>query len=77
MAFWRGQLDLAIPLAVWDAIPAAKKQAFRDAVRELKAKAVRINAGLYNEEVTVKATFHKCYHDQPELNRPCEPSQEI
>ncbi len=74
---YRFQLDLAIPSVVFDSIPVAKKQAFSDEVRELKAKAVRINAGLDNEEVTIRATYHKCYHDQPELNKPCEPSQDI
>jgi len=42
-----------------------------------RAKAVRINDGLVNEEVTIKATFHKCYHDQPRLNKSCELEQDI
>ena len=70
MSLWRGQLDLAIPKDVWDSIPNAKKIAFRDMVRELKALAVKIN----NEEMTVKASWHICHHDTGEA---CEPEQNI
>ena len=75
MAYWRGQLDLAIPIKVWDAIPLTRKIAFRDEVRALKALAVKINEGKDNEEVTVRAVWHKCYHD--EGSKPCEPENEI
>ena len=64
MALKRIVIDLAIPEAVYTAIPAAKKLAFRDAVRELKALAVRVNAGSPNEEMSVKATMHTCRHDE-------------
>ena len=77
MALIRFTLDLAIPEAVFNVIPAARKIAFRDEVRALKALAVKINNGLAMEEMTVKAVWHKCYHDQPELNKPCEPEIEI
>lgn len=70
----RFSLDLAIPQAVYDAIPIAKKLAIRDRIRELKAYAVRINEGLPNEEMTVRAVFHKCHHDTGEA---CEPELEI
>lgn len=70
----RFQLDLAIPLAVYNAIPAAKKLAVQDAIRGLKALAVKINAGLPNEEPTVRAVFHICKHDE---GAPCEREQEI
>jgi len=60
---YRFSLDLAIPEAVYNAIPAAKKTTFRDAIRAMKALAVRINEGADNEEATVKATLHKCHHD--------------
>ncbi len=72
---YRFSLDLAIPEAAYNAIPAAKKLAFRDAVRALKSYAVRINEGGANEEVTVRAVFHKCGHDTGNL--PCEPEQDI
>lgn len=71
---YRFEISLAIPEAAYDAIPAARKLAFRDAVRALKAYAVKINAGAANEEMTVKAVFHKCHHDG---NQPCEPEVEI
>lgn len=61
---WRGILDLAIPKAVYDAIPLARKIAFRDEVRALKALSVKINEGLDNEEMTVKASWHWCLHDE-------------
>ena len=77
MALIRFMLDLAIPEATFNAIPQVTKDAFKDRIRAMKALAVKINAGSPNEEMTVKATWHKCYHDQPELNKPCEPEIEI
>ena len=71
---WRGTLDLAIPMDVWDNIPPARKLAFRDEVRALKALAVKINEGKANEEMTVKASWHRCGHDE---GKACEPEQEI
>ena len=73
---YRFQLDLAIPSAVYDSIPSAKKLAIRDRIRELKALAVTINEGKDTEEMTVKATWHKCYHDEIPT-KPCEPEEEI
>lgn len=64
MAMWRGRLDLAIPMAVWNNIPAARKLAFRDEVRAMKALAVKINEGKPNEEMTVRASWHTCRHDE-------------
>ncbi len=75
MALWRCDIQLAIPMAVYDALPLAKKIAARDAIRGLKALAVKINAGSPGEEMTVRAVWHKCYHD--EGGKPCEPEQEI
>jgi len=74
MSLWRGQLDLAIPEAVFNAIPTARKIAFRDEVRALKALAVIINEGEHNEEMTVKASWHWCNHDTGEM---CEPENDI
>ena len=74
MALWRGQLDLAIPLDVWESIPTARKIAFRDEVKAMKALAVRINEGQPNEEMTVTASWHICRHDE---GLPCEPENEI
>ncbi len=76
MAGIRFNLDLFITEAVYNAIPTATKIAIRDRIRELKAKAVKINAGLPNEEMTIKAVWHKCYHDEIPF-KPCESEQEI
>ena len=70
MALRRFDIQLAIPTAIYDAIPLAKKIAARDAIRDLKALAVKINAGKPNEEMTVKATYHICRHDE---GLPCDP----
>lgn len=71
---YRFNLDLAIPEAVYLAIPAAKKQATIDAIRGLKALAVKINEGQPNEEMTILAQWHRCKHDTGES---CEPENEI
>ena len=70
----RFNLDLFIPDAVWAAIPATKKAAIRDRIRELKAFAVKINAGQPNEEITVKASYHICRHDE---GKACDPESDI
>ena len=67
----RFTLDCYIPSDVYATIPAAKKLAFRDAVRAIKAYARKINAGAANEEMTVKATYHICHHDEPGNTIPC------
>jgi len=64
MAYIRFQLDLAIPETVYDAIPAAKKLAVKAVIQGLKALAVKINAGKPNEEMTVRAVWHRCLHDE-------------
>ena len=74
MALVRFTLDLAIPQSVFDAMPIAQRVSIRDRIRELKAKAVKINAGTLNEEMTIKAKWHICHHDE---NKPCESEQEI
>lgn len=75
MALIRFQLDLAIPENIYNAIPAAKKLSVRDAIRELKALAVKINEGKPEEEMTVRAVWHKCHHDTGD--QPCEQENEI
>ena len=68
---YRFNLDLAIPSEVYDAIPLAKKTAFKDTIRAMKALAVKINEGQPNEEMTVTAKYHQCFHDEGN-NKPCE-----
>jgi len=74
MAGIRFSLDLFIPESVYDGWTATKKAAIRDRIRELKAAAVKVNAGQPNEEMTVRAVWHKCNHD---TNGPCEAENEI
>ncbi len=72
MSYLRFKIDLAIK----QPIPAElqpRLPAIRDYIRQLKAYAMRINAGLPNEE-PMRATFHICRHDE---GKPCEPEQEI
>ncbi len=64
MAFWRCKIQLAIPLEVYDALPLAKKIDARDAIRGLKALAVKINEGKDNEEMTITTQWHICHHDE-------------
>lgn len=74
MSYIRFTLDLAvkepIPQALKDRLPA-----IRNAIKELKAYASKINQGAANEEMTVRAVYHRCHHD--ELNTPCEPEVEV
>lgn len=74
IAFIRFQLDCAIKEEVFATIPQAKKDAFKAAVRALKAYASKINEGLPNEEMTVKASWHRCLHDE---GGTCPPEQDI
>ncbi len=64
MIMKRINIQLAIPVEVFDSIPATRKKAFRDAVRAMKKLAVKINEGLDNEEMTVTATIHDCHHGE-------------
>jgi len=43
------------------------------AVKKVKSKAVKINAGLANEEVS-RASWHLCGHDE---DKPCEKENEL
>jgi len=74
MSLIRFRLDLAIPSEVFNAIPVARKLAFRNEVRALKSLAVKINEGKPNEEMTVVARYHICHHDTGEL---CEEESDI
>ena len=60
-----------IPTALANKIPA-----IRQAILDLKAYASKINEGQPNEEMSVKATYHKCYHNETPT-KPCEAEQEI
>ena len=55
---------------------AGKIPAIRQAIRDLKVFASKINEGKDNEEMTVRAAYHICYHNE-NSNKPCKPEQEI
>ena len=68
---------LQIDLYYKDKTPAQLNAEFPQllpAIKALKNKATKINAGLANEEMTVTAKYHICNHDE---NKPCEPGKEI
>ena len=70
-------LRLNIDLAVKEPIPetlAAELPAIKQAIRRLKTYASKINQGTANEEITVKATYHICRHDE---GLPCDQETEI
>jgi len=67
-------MDLFIPEDVYGTISSTKKTAFKNAILAMKAFAVKINDGKSNEEMTVKASWHLCRHDD---GLPCEPEHEI
>lgn len=74
MSFIRFSLDLAIPEMVFNRIPLARKKAFRNEVRSLKALAVKISEGKDNEEMTVRTVWYVCRHDE---GKSCGPVNEI
>ena len=76
MALERAEIKFAIPIDVWNAIPIARKLAFRDEVRWLISHSVNIKEGLSNEEVTTLAHHHTCYHDE-DVPKACGPWEEI
>lgn len=62
---------LKIPTALATQIPT-----IRTAIQKLKSFAKKINKGMDNEEMTIKAGYHKCYHDEDPV-RPCDPEVDI
>ncbi len=73
MAFKRVTIDLAFPIPM-SVETQARINAFLDAAKRLKPHARKINPGLANEEITVKAVQHICHHD---TGGACEDEQEI
>lgn len=73
MSYIRFTLDLAIKQPIPAAL-SAKLPIIKAAVRELKGFAEKINAGKVDEEMTVKATYHICRHDE---GKPCGPEIEV
>lgn len=73
MAVERITCDLAIPKEIADK-PAvrAKLVELYQLMKLAKSYSVKINEGQPNEEMTVKASWHTCYHDEPNNDIPCE-----
>jgi len=72
-------IDLAIPYDEKGGLPPALKGhlvAIEQHIKVLKGFAVKINVGKANEEDTIKAKWHKCFHDETP-NTPCAPEVEI
>jgi len=73
MSYIRFNLDLAVKQPIPSGLK-SKLPEIRDAIRKLKSYASKINEGKVNEEMTVKAAYHICRHDE---NLPCDPEVEI
>ena len=52
------QLDMTLPSEIVDNLTNFVKE-----IRRAKKYATKINEGMANEEMTIKATWHRCYHD--------------
>ena len=71
---------VTIDLYFKDKTPAQVKSQFPQlltSIKAAKAKASRINEGKENEEMTVKAVYHICHHDDPEPRPLCDEEKEI
>lgn len=79
--YLRLMLDLAIPEVPGGKdfqgikLPGAlvdKMPAIVNSIRDLKALSRRINEGKVNEEPTVRAAWHICYHEFPQPHPVCD-----
>ncbi len=70
MSYMRFMIDGAIPLDVYNTIPQAKKNTFKNAVLALKAYCQKIT----EQEDTVRFKWHTCRHDE---GGSCDPEQDI
>jgi len=68
MAGRRYTIDMFFDEAAFQAIPSAKKLAFRDTVRALKTYASKV------EGIEITTQWHICRHDE---KLPCDESQDI
>ena len=73
MSYLRFNLDVAIKQPIPETLK-NKLPIIRSHVRDLKSYASKINEGTPNEEMTVKATYHVCRHDE---GLPCDEETEI
>lgn len=73
MSFIRFNLDLAIKEPIPDELN-QKFSAIKETILKLKSFASKINEGKENEEMTIRAVYHRCFHDE---GKPCEIEKEI
>lgn len=73
MSYTRIKIDLAFKNPMSNTVK-AKLQELKSLIKQGKAYAEKINAGKPNEENTVKAQWHVCYHDE---GKPCGEVHEI
>ena len=62
---------IKIPTAFASKIPVIKSE-----VQSVKAFVGSMNRTLGGEELSLKATYHQCFHDEVPF-KPCEPEQDI
>jgi len=75
MSLIRIQIDLAIPSEVAQKpVVKAKLLELYALIKLVKTYSIKINEGKDNEEMTIKAVWHMCKHDE---GMSCEPEQEI
>ncbi len=77
MSLRRLEISLAVPEDKNGKLPIALESQWNSLLSEIRAfkqASVKINAGLANEEDTIKASWHVCHHDTGEA---CEPKIDI
>ena len=75
MAGIRLNLDFYFDKMTIEQVKAAYPALFTE-IKKAKGSTSIINAGKDNEEKTVRAVYHVCYHNEKDM-KPCEPEQEI
>ncbi|KKL97512.1 hypothetical protein LCGC14_1833740 [marine sediment metagenome] len=77
MSLRRLQLDLAVQEDKDGKLPSALEGQWTGLLNHIKAfknASIKINKGLVNEEDTIRATYHKCFHDE---GKQCDTKIEI
>ena len=73
MSFKRYNIQLAYKEPLSPSLQ-GKLTAMENVIKAVLGEAVKINAGLANEEMTVTAKYHICRHDE---GKSCKPEVEI
>ena len=75
MSVMRYQIELAYPEPISPQLQ-GRINAFVNATKAILPDAVIINEGDINQEMTKRASKHRCVHDEFP-NKPCEPWEDI